>query len=271
MTAAFSKLFLDGAATSLPPLVALALYEDFRELTPPGAAGNEMIRRLADRLVSVELLDRAAGLLDRQVHFRLEGAEKARVGAQLAVVRLLDRKPDAALKAIDDSAVDGVPPELDRERNQLKARALLELERPDQALALLRSDASREADLLRADITFRSQKWKEAAEVYQRLVSTVDPAATRLDGPDANLVLNWAIALSLANDTATLAQVRQRFANAMDRGPLREAFGLITNPSEGALSDFTLLTRRFQELDRAQAFLSSYRERLKNEQLSAIN
>ena len=111
----------------------------------------------------------------------------------------------------------------------------------------------------------------KAAEVYARLVGTVDPNATRLDGPDANLVLNWVIALSLANDTATLTTVRQRFANAMDRGPLREAFGLITNPSEGSLSDFTLLTRRFQELDRAQAFLSSYREKLKNEQLSAIN
>ncbi len=220
MTQAFSKLFLEGAATALPPLVALALYEDFHELTPPGDAGNEMIRRLADRLVSVELLDRAGNLLDRQVHFRLQGIEKARVGAQLAVIRLLDRKPD---------------------------------------------------DLLRADITFRSQKWKEAAQVYGRLVGAVDPNVARLDGPMGNLVLNWAIALSMSNDQATLATVRQRFANAMDRGPLREAFGLITNPSEGALNDFTTLTKRFTELDRYQSFLSSYRERLKNEQLSAIN
>ncbi|MBI1778643.1 MAG: tetratricopeptide repeat protein [Proteobacteria bacterium] len=271
MTGAFKKLFLDGAATALPPLVALALYDDFRELTPPGNDGNEMIRKLADRLVSVELLDRAGGLLDRQVRVRLQGVDKARVGAQLAVIRLLDRKPDAALKAIDDSGADGVPAELARERAQLKARALLELERPDEALRLLAADDSREADLLRADITFRSQKWKEAAQVYARLVGSVDPSTARLDGPMGNLVLNWAIALSMANDQATLATVRQRFASAMERGPLREAFGLITNPSEGALNDFTTITRRFQELDRYQSFLSSYRERLKNEQLSAIN
>ena len=51
MARAFEQLFLEGAAERLSPVTALALYEEFRELTPAGDKGNEMVRRLAERLV----------------------------------------------------------------------------------------------------------------------------------------------------------------------------------------------------------------------------
>ncbi|MCG8512413.1 MAG: tetratricopeptide repeat protein, partial [Rhodospirillales bacterium] len=58
MTDAFGRLYLEGAADVLPPVTAIALYDEFKELTPPGDKGDEMIRKLADRLVAVDLLDR---------------------------------------------------------------------------------------------------------------------------------------------------------------------------------------------------------------------
>src|SRR5579864_7784072 len=63
----FDALFLAGKGDTLPAIDALALFYDFRELTPIGRRGDEMIRRLADRLVSVDLLDQAAELLQYQV------------------------------------------------------------------------------------------------------------------------------------------------------------------------------------------------------------
>ena len=48
----FEGVFLDGKADTIPRLDAIALYFDFKEFTPPGRRGDEMIRRLADRLVS---------------------------------------------------------------------------------------------------------------------------------------------------------------------------------------------------------------------------
>ena len=51
--ATFGALFLTGKGDGLPAIDALALFYDFRELTPIGRRGDEMIRRLADRLVSV--------------------------------------------------------------------------------------------------------------------------------------------------------------------------------------------------------------------------
>jgi hypothetical protein len=59
----FDSLFLAGKADGLPAIDALSLFYDFRDLTPIGRRGDEMIRRLAERLVSVDLLDQAADLL----------------------------------------------------------------------------------------------------------------------------------------------------------------------------------------------------------------
>ena len=65
---------------------ALSLYYDFRELTPVGRRGDEMVRRLADKLVEVDLLGRAAELLNHQVENRLKGAARSQIAADLAVV-----------------------------------------------------------------------------------------------------------------------------------------------------------------------------------------
>src|SRR5690606_12019045 len=63
----FADLFLNGLAESIGPVEALGIYYDFRQLTPPGARGDEMIRNLARRLVRVDLLDQAAELLQYQL------------------------------------------------------------------------------------------------------------------------------------------------------------------------------------------------------------
>jgi hypothetical protein len=80
----------------LPAIDALSLFYDYRDLTPIGRRGDEMIRRLADRLVSVDLLDQAAELLQHQVDNRLQGAARAQVASRLAVIYLLNHKPDKA-------------------------------------------------------------------------------------------------------------------------------------------------------------------------------
>ncbi|MFM7630852.1 MAG: hypothetical protein ACKO43_03455, partial [Alphaproteobacteria bacterium] len=93
MQSLFVDLYLKDKADTLPPLTALALLDEFRFLTPDDETGDEMIRKLADRLVSVDLLDRAGDLLNHQVRERLEGEEKSRVGMRLAMIRLLNNQP----------------------------------------------------------------------------------------------------------------------------------------------------------------------------------
>ena len=110
----------------MPAIDALALFYDFRELTPIGSRGDEMIRRLADRLVSVDLLDQAADLLQYQVDHRLQGAARAQVATRLAVIYLMNRKPDRALAALRATRSADLSNELRNQRLLLEARALSE-------------------------------------------------------------------------------------------------------------------------------------------------
>ncbi len=89
----------------MAPIDALGTFYEYRELTPIGRRGDEMIRRLADRLVGVDLLDQAADLLQYQVDKRLEGAARAQVAARLAMVYLMNRKPERAIAALRSSRI----------------------------------------------------------------------------------------------------------------------------------------------------------------------
>ncbi len=93
MRRAFEDLFLKGKADQMKPVDALALFYDFIELTPIGPNGDEMIRRMADRLVAVDLLTPAANLLNYQVTKRLDGIARAQVATRLSMIQLLDAKP----------------------------------------------------------------------------------------------------------------------------------------------------------------------------------
>ena len=93
MRAAFANLFIKGGADKLPPVESLSIFYDNIDLTPIGADGDEMIRRMVDRLVAVDLLGPAASLLAYQVNNRLEGVAKAQVSTKLAAIYLMDHKP----------------------------------------------------------------------------------------------------------------------------------------------------------------------------------
>ena len=71
------------------------MFYDFIDLTPIGPDGDEMIRRMSERLVAVDLLGPAADLLNYQVDKRLDGVARAQVATRLAMVYLMDHKPQA--------------------------------------------------------------------------------------------------------------------------------------------------------------------------------
>jgi hypothetical protein len=270
LTNAFADIFVGQSAENVPPLRALALYDEYKDLAPAGAKGDAIIQKLADRLVSFDLLDRAATLLEDQVKFRLAGRDKARVATRLALVRLLDRKPDAALAALDQDAAGDIDPDLLRQRQQLRARALLELGRADEALAIIADDNSRDADRLRADIAWRTKRWSQAAKSFAKLAPP--PGADgKLADDAARTVLNWGTALSLANDEDGLGTLAERYAAAMEASPYKDAFRVITGAGVPSVGDIRQLADKVAQVADLQGFMAGYRQRLATDKLSAIN
>jgi hypothetical protein len=268
----FEDLYLNGKADELSPITAIALYDEFRELTPAGEKGDEMIRKLADRLAKVDLLEQAAALLDRQIETRLTevGEERSRVGARLGLVRLLNGQPELALNALQSTAADDLPKELQRHRDHLEARALADLNKPNEAISKLEGDESKDARILRAEIYWKAQNWPMAASAISELVDPPERGQT-LSNESASRVLDWATALTLAGDDAQAALLRRRYLDGMKGTDVYEAFDLITSPGERGVPDYRKVNEKVAQADNFRSFLSSYRDRLKNEGLSTLN
>ncbi len=272
MSDTFNALYLEDKADALPPVMAIAIYEEFKELTPAGSRGDTMIQKLADRLVGVDLLDQAAALLEGQIKFRLEGVDRARVGARLALIHLMAREPQEAERVIRASEATGLAPELAQQRTHLLAQALSAQKRHADALALIEPDQTLDGELLRSEIYWSMGNWNDAAQALQRVVR--DSGARRgvaLTRKQARYMLNLATAMTLSGNERGLARIRNNFGPAMDQTEFAKAFDLIAaRPAIGLISPESV-DARVAVAQNFKTFMTAYRERLEKDPLSAIN
>jgi hypothetical protein len=248
-------------ADPVPPLTAVSLYRDFQALIPEDAGRDRLIRHLAERLVDIDLLGEAGDLLEELVTGRLAGIDKARTGARLAAIRLLDDRPADALAALDRSQAPFEDAALADERRLLRARALSERADDEAALALLQGDDSELAEAARLDIAWRSQNWPLAAEVLGERVGAPPPDGEPLDEARAGQVLNLAIALAMSDDRAALDRLEREFGESMAGTPQAETFALVTRPTTGSgpLAGLAAVRRQVAEVDLFEDFLETYR------------
>lgn len=257
--AMFGELYLNGRADALGPVDALSLYYDFRQLTPPGARGDQMIRNLASRLVRVDLLPQAAQLLEYQLNERLRGIAKTQVGTDLAVIYLADRKPQDAMRVLNATRVPNLPDGLARQRRILEARAMIDGGRDQLALDLLRDVNGRDADLLRIDAHWKARRYAQAGEMIEGLYSTASTQGA-LSQPARMNVIKAAVGYVLANDTMGLARLRTKFSDRLVTSPEWPMFDYVTGTIEVSSLEFKQVATQVSAIDSLNAFLTSYRE-----------
>ena len=241
----FRALFIEGKADGLQPLDALALWEDFAPtLAPIGAEGDQMVRNISRRLVDVDLLEQAERNLEWQAigSNRLQGVAKAVVATDLAMVYLMDRKPEQALNAINVSRTTILPNDLNSRRRLLSARALMGLGRYDDALEMIEMERNAEAEDLRAEIAWGKKDWVKSAASYEKRLGDRWKSPAALTVEDETRLLRAAISFSLANDDASLARLRERFSKYLDAAHSPDSLRLALAGIDGAQltpADFT--------------------------------
>lgn len=259
MREVFFKVMTDDAGQEIAPLSALALYEEFKELTPPGENGDKVLSHLAERLVEIDLLPRAAELLSSLVKHRLTGERKAETGARVAEIHLLDEQPESAITILGLSEASGLPDYLKRRRTYLRAQALARLSRYDEAMRLVASDSNPEALRLRADLLWEQANWPAASVMLSQLV----PEQPRNDRPltesESRNVVDLAVALTLSEDRERLAKLATSYGQAMAAGPDRETFALLT-ASTGRPADKSI-AEKLAEVAKVEDFMARYRDR----------
>ena len=244
LSAAFKSLFLDGTADGLEPVQALALFMDFKELTPLGPDGDLMVRRQVRRLVDVDLLDQAADLLKYQSENRLEGVPRAQVATDLAVIYLMDKKPEAALQTINNSRTTILPAGLNAQRRLVEARALMNLGRIDAGLEVLERDTSVEGQDLRNEMVWKQKNWPMAGFNFEKSLGDRYKHPEPLSSEDEGKVLRAGVAYSLAGDDAALARLRSRYQPFVEPSHNPDAMRVaLSGISEGfSVTDFGRLT-----------------------------
>jgi hypothetical protein len=259
--ATFDSLFLTTEFDALPAIQALGLFYDYKELTPIGRRGDEMIRRLADRLVSVDLLDQAGELLQHQVDHRLTGAARAQVATRLATVYLMNRKPDRALATLQRTRTSDMAGDLREQRLLLEARAMSDGGRHELALEVIAGMKGREAMRLRADVLWAAKKWREAGEAFELFYGHRWQDSSPLNTTERNDILRAAISFALAEDQMGLNRFREKYAERMAEGADRRAFEVVTAPIGSGSSEFRAVTSAVVNTSTLDAFLADLRKR----------
>jgi tetratricopeptide (TPR) repeat protein len=259
MARRFSALFLDGRGGGLEPLDALTLYYDFRDLSPSGRDGDEIVRRLAERLVGADLIDQAAELLTYQIDSRQGGAARAQIAADLAVVHLIDHKPDRALAVLNKTRQSGLDASLERQRRLVEARALGDSGRTELALELAGPLTGADATRLKADILWRAKRWRDSGDQLEAMLGGRWSDAGTLNGQERQDVLRAAVAYALANDAAALERIRVKFMSKMASSPDAQTFDIVTRPLQTLGDSFRQVARAITAIDTLRGFAGEYR------------
>jgi outer membrane biosynthesis protein TonB len=256
----FAEIFLGEAAAKISPVTALALYQEHRDLMPTGARGDQLMQRLADRLVEVDLLDRAIALLRSHAETGSK-REKARGLTRVAALQLLDRNAEETLTTLNQS--DGLPVDLPlaEERRLLKVRALVELRRDAEALAALDGAADRGAKEIRAELLWRNELWADAAAAYLDLLTGRAKAEAPMSDAERRQLLQAAIAMARAGDRDGPAKLKKEWTAKLAQTPEAEAFRVLTDRPDPEGAGFRQLAAQLAGVGELEAMMARYRSK----------
>ncbi len=218
MRETFIKLFSgEKIAYKMPPLQTLAVYFEFRDLTPVGKDGDIMIRDLAEHFVRADLLDSAAVLLAHQIKFRSEGEDKARLVVRLAQIQLQNKKPGYVLETIDSIKHEKKSEDTARELDRLRILALKDLNQTDKALSSLESNSKtiEGAELIKLDLYWQTKNWPALIKILEPDLEYLIGNKDVIDGEKAERIVRLALAYNATNNKDALQKLVKTFADRM--------------------------------------------------------
>lgn len=258
MSRVISDIFIGGQAQNISPLEAISIHTAYGNLLPTGTEGAAATLNFADFLIRVDLLEKAAELINSQLMAGTVPPEKVpALGAKLAAIYLLDSRPAEALSALQRSTRSDTDPKMEQERQMMRARALSQLNRTDEAIAAIATYDTGDAKRLRADVLWRARRWVPAAQTIESMLPATPP--NPMPPETAEMVVNAAVAYKLGGDSAGLEGLRKRFGASINATPQANAFGVITRDGgQSALGDRETILKIAGEVDMFKGFLKSY-------------
>jgi hypothetical protein len=253
---------IKGLANShLAALDLIAVAEECTDLLAENGGDAKLAPALADKLMTLDLPERAEPVLQRILSQTADPVSKAQVGLRLAQLRLDLHGTKAALATLDASDAPDLPPALVAGRTLARARAMAAGGDAVGALHLL-GDLEEPAALeLRDKLEEQQHDWPAAEATVAALVQQTIPASGPLTADQQTMLVHLAGLASQAGDAAGLQKLQAQDGGRIAAGPQADLFKLLTETPVGSVSD---LPRSEKELGTARelpAALASLRVR----------
>ena len=260
-------IYLNNQADNISALKSLALYEDFKWLPPKSKHYNAIIQKLADRLVAVDLLNRAFNLLHTHLQEgKLSPLEKATYGSRLALIELFNEHYHEALELLNKTESPRLPQTISLQRRIVRAKALAGTGQSQQALNLLKTDYSKNALLLKTEILWKGKMWAGVADTLKYLIEKPQPDKP-LTTEQINYILDWATALKQAGRETVIVRLRNSFMPYFEKTKYYSAFSVLTNTFENDKINIRTLDKAIDDIKTFSNFAKIYNTSLINSSL----
>lgn len=188
----------------LDDFTVIALFYEFKDFTPIGMEGDKAVLSIARRMLNLDLLDMAIDILQHQVTYRLRGTDRIVTANHLALVYLMDKKPADALRVMEETDKENINFAGYKQRIELKAKALIDLGKYQEALDYMKDDPSEDAIALRSEAYFRANKWNDYISLVEPDLKESISQGDVIKGDQSQDVLRLAISYSMLSRISDL-------------------------------------------------------------------
>jgi hypothetical protein len=225
---AFTTMVRDNGAEKMPPIEYVAMVEENTDLVPDSGDDQAVEQALADRLLALDLPDRAKPVLEKLMKQAKSPPAKARFGTSLATLAARDGDDAGVLAKLDASEAPDLAPDLAEQRLILRAGSMAHRGDPPGAAAMLTAMRTPRTLETRAQILEAASDWPGAEQAWADCTAATVPEAGVLDETQTRTVLHLATVTARADDTARLATLRETYGARIGAGPLGDMFRLLT-------------------------------------------
>lgn len=224
----FSGMAHSPDLQKIPPIDFVTMIDENADLAAVAGDEQGIDQPLADRLLALDLPERAKPVLRKLMASAATDVAKARFGATLATMEAREKHDVSALAALDASEARDLPADLVEQRTLIRAGALARNGDFAAATGLLSKLGTSDASAARAQVFEDAKDWAGAEQAWTDRVAKSFPASGSLDDGQTRTLLRLATATARAGDDANLTTLRKTYDGRVPAGSLGDMFRLLT-------------------------------------------
>lgn len=249
---------------------ALALFDDFGYLIKRSVYQTAIIIKFADRLVAVDLIDRAYNLLHQYLQDNrqtLAKGEISAIGSRLALIDMFRNDEDSALRNLSETDYDDISETLLLQRKIIEAKAYVMQGFPEKALALLGDYTSKNAILLKSEIYWNAQDWDKASDMLHLLIESPEKGKP-LSEEQIRYILDWLTALKQAGKETVIVRIKNTFKPYFDNTAYSSIFNILTDNLESDTISIRDIDKTINNIHAFSDFTRQYMKSLMSQDLT---